>query len=113
MPARGSTLKRSIPIAFVTFLSLTGCILPLRRTVTPTPEAAPTQVATPTAPAARTLTICLGEEPNTLFPYANPNDAALSVLAAIDDGPIDAVSYEFQPVILKKLPGLADRKSTV
>jgi peptide/nickel transport system substrate-binding protein len=108
MPARGSTLKRSIPIAFTTFLLLTGCILPLRRTATPTPETAPTQVATATAVAARTLTVCLGEEPNTLFPYADPNDAALSVLAAIDDGPIDAVSYEFQPVILKKMPSLAD-----
>lgn len=108
MPARGSTLRRSIPIAFITSLLLTGCILPFGRPATPTPGTAPTQVATPTAAAARTLTVCLGEEPNTLFPYADPNDAALSVLAAIDDGPIDAVSYEFQPVILKKLPSLAD-----
>jgi peptide/nickel transport system substrate-binding protein len=62
--------------------------------------------ATPTPP--RALTICLGEEPNTLFPYASPNAAALSVLAAIDDGPIDTVSYEYQPVILRKIPGLKD-----
>jgi peptide/nickel transport system substrate-binding protein len=30
------------------------------------------------------------------------------VLAAINDGPIDAVSYEYQPVILTKIPSLAD-----
>jgi len=54
------------------------------------------------------LTVCLGEEPNTLFPYAQPNAAALSVLAAVDNGPIDSVSYEYQPVILQKLPSLAD-----
>jgi len=54
------------------------------------------------------LTICLGEEPNTLYPFASPNDAALSVLAAIDDGPIDTLDYNYQPVILKKLPSLAD-----
>ncbi len=108
MPAKGGTLRRSIPIAILTLLLVAGCILPFGATSTPTPEAASTQVVTPTAAAAKTLTICLGEEPNTLFPYANPNDAALSVLAAIDDGPIDAVSYEFQPVILTKMPSLAD-----
>ena len=108
MPGRGRRLTRPIPFAFVALLVLTGCILPLRRTATPTPELAATPAATPSAVAPRTLTICLGEEPNTLFPYSDPNDAALSVLAAIDDGPIDSVSYEFQPVILKKLPSLAD-----
>ena len=30
------------------------------------------------------------------------------MLAAIDDGPIDTISYDYQPVILQKLPSLAD-----
>ena len=63
---------------------------------------------TPTPAAKRTLTVCLGQEPNTLYPYGGPNDAALSVLAAIQDGPVDTVGYDLQRVILTKLPTLAD-----
>ncbi len=108
MPARRGSLRPSIPMAVISLLLVMGCILPFGQTATPSPQAAPSAVATATSVAPRTLTICLGEEPNTLFPYANPNEAAQSVLAAIDDGPIDAVSYVYQPVILKKLPSLAD-----
>ena len=95
----------AIVIALGTLFLASGCIT-AKNTVTPQPPALPTVApsATPTPP--RALTICLGEEPNTLFPYASPNAAALSVLAAIDDGPIDTVSYEYQPVILKKIPSL-------
>jgi len=52
------------------------------------------------------LTVCLGEEPNTLYPFGGPNAAARSVLASINDGPIDMVGYEYQPVILTKLPSI-------
>jgi peptide/nickel transport system substrate-binding protein len=52
------------------------------------------------------LTICLGQEPNTLYPFGGPNAAARSVLASINDGPIDLVGYEYQPVILTQLPSL-------
>ena len=31
---------------------------------------------------------------------------AQSVLAAIDNGPIDSVGYAYQPVILQKLPSI-------
>jgi peptide/nickel transport system substrate-binding protein len=67
-----------------------------------------TPASTPTSLPPRTLTVCLGEEPNTLYPFASPNAAARSVLAAIDDGPIDTLGYDVQPVILQKLPSLAD-----
>jgi len=59
-------------------------------------------------PATRSLTICLGEEPNTLYPYANLNPAARSVLSAIYDGPMDVVEYGYEPIILEKIPSLED-----
>jgi peptide/nickel transport system substrate-binding protein len=75
---------------------------------TPTSEISPTPGPTPTAAGPRTLTICLGEEPNTLYPFSGPNAAALSVLSAINDGPIDTINYDYQPVILQKMPSIAN-----
>lgn len=104
---------RAILFVLIATFFLSGCALPISIGKPPQPTAATSVVATlppatPTAPAPRTLTVCLGAEPNTLYPFSSPNDAALSVLAAIDDGPIDTISYEYQPVILTKLPTLAD-----
>ncbi len=75
-------------------------------TAIPTPE--PAASSTPTAVPPRTLTICLGQEPASLFPLNNPSAAARSVLAAVYDGPIDTNSYGYQPVILERLPSLAN-----
>src|SRR5512142_957312 len=67
---------------------------------------------TPT-PVKRALTICLGEEPNTLYPYGSLNAAARSVLSAIYDGPIDVVNYGYEAVILEKVPSLKDGDAQV
>ena len=69
---------------------------------TPTPQ--PTPSATPVPP--RKLTICLGQEPVSLYPVDNPSMAARSVLAAIYDGPIDTNSYGYQAVILQRIPSI-------
>ncbi len=68
------------------------------------------ETATPstTAIPPRVLTVCLGQEPSSLFPVNNPSSAARAVLAGIYDGPIDTNSYGYQPVILKNLPSLAN-----
>jgi peptide/nickel transport system substrate-binding protein len=76
---------------------------------TPAANETPTQpvpVLPTGTPSPRTLTVCLGQEPNTLYPFGGPNAAARSVLASIYDGPIDTVGYEYQPVILAQLPSL-------
>jgi peptide/nickel transport system substrate-binding protein len=66
-----------------------------------------TLIPLPTStPMPSALTVCLGQEPNTLYPFGGPNQAAQSVLAAINDGPIDTIGYEYQPVILTQLPSL-------
>lgn len=108
MPCTGGSLHPAIAFGICIAFLLTACALPFGRTATPTPPNPTTVAATPTPAPPRTLTICLGEEPNTLYPLADPNPAARSVLAAIDDGPIDTVSYDYQPVILTKMPSLAD-----
>ncbi len=75
----------------------------------PEPTAISTEIpaSLPTAtPAPRALTVCLGQEPNTLYPFGGPNAAARSVLASVFDGPIDTIGYEYQPVILTQLPSL-------
>jgi peptide/nickel transport system substrate-binding protein len=96
-------------IAISLLIGLAAC----QPSVTDTPsvsEATPTAIMvfdTP-APQPRSLTVCLGAEPNTLYPLGGPNTPAQSVLEAIYDGPIDTNSYGYQPVILKKLPSIAD-----
>ena len=56
----------------------------------------------------KTLTICLGEEPKSLYLYSADSLAAQDVLQAIYDGPIDIKDGEPIPVILEKIPNLAD-----
>ena len=56
----------------------------------------------------RELVICLGQEPETLYPYGKAMLAMSHVNEAIFDGPIDTLSYDYQPVILENLPNLED-----
>jgi len=72
--------------------------------VTPTPE----PVAMPD-----TLVICMGQEPETLYPYGGSMLAMSSVLESVYDGPIDARSFDYQAVILEKLPSLADGDAVI
>jgi len=107
--------KALIPL-FILALILPACAPQV--TVTPFIADTPTAAQTPPAaqtpkPAARSLTVCLGEEPNTLYPYGNLNSAARSVLSAIYDGPMDVVKYGYEPIILEKIPSLEDGDAQV
>ena len=99
-------------------LSILAVMLPAcAPQVTVTPVIAETQtpatpLPTPT-PATRSLNVCLGQEPNTLYPYGNLNSAARSVLSAIYDGPMDVVEYGYEPIILEKIPSLEDGDAQV
>lgn len=66
--------------------------------VTPTPE--------PTGP--RSLVICMGQEPDSLFFYGTGMLSAAQIFEAIYDGPLDNRNFAYQPVILEKLPSLSD-----
>ena len=108
-------LYRPIPLLMLVTILLSACgdfssasrEAP-RPTVTPTSQ--PTVVP---AASLRNLTICLGQEPNTLYPFGSLNASAQSVLAAIDDGPIDIVGYTYQPVVLQKLPSTTDGDAVI
>jgi len=111
-PAETAQEKDAIMIFRKTFfwvlvlsLGLSACGTVTSPQATPTPPVTPVPTFTP-VPVARTLTVCLGEEPNTLYPYGAPNASARSVLEAVNDGPIDNVGYDYQPVILTRLPGM-------
>lgn len=57
--------------------------------------------------ASQQLTICLGQEPQTLFWYSPLSPAARSILAAVYDGPFDRLNFNNLAVILETVPSLA------
>ena len=97
-------MKKTLPIVLFIFIVITAC--GLSQTVqTETPTVIVTPPPSPTTPPeSRSLAICLGQEPNTLYPLGELNAAARSVLAAINDGPIDMVGYDYQPVAITRMP---------
>jgi peptide/nickel transport system substrate-binding protein len=72
----------------------------------------PEETTTPT-PVPRILTICTGAEPDNLSVYAGLSLIKNHILEAIYDGPIDSNGFDFQPVILEKLPDLADGDAAI
>jgi len=66
--------------------------------------ATPTTAATATPVPQKTLVICLGDEPKSLYLYGDSSQSMWSVLESIYDGPIDTVNYVPQPVILENIP---------
>ena len=106
-------INRSIPLlVLITFL-LSACAgSPSKSSEQAVPTIMPPPSFTPT-PSPRTLTVCLGQEPNTLYPYGNLNAAAQSLLAAIDDGPVDRIGYTYKPAILQKLPSVVNGDATI
>jgi len=79
--------------------------------VTATPEPV---VATAAAP--KTLVVCMGQEPDTLFFYGGNMLAAVQVNEAMYEGgtiPYDTNTFAFQPLIYEKAPSLADGDAAV
>ena len=77
----------------------------------PAREASGTLPFTPAVP--QELTLCLPSEPQSLYLYARPEPGRDHVLAALYDGPIDSHDYQFQPVLLTKLPSVADGDAVI
>ncbi|MDY7079879.1 MAG: ABC transporter substrate-binding protein [Chloroflexota bacterium] len=80
-------------------------------TVPPTPTAPP-PTPSPT-PEPQILTVCLPDEPDSLYLYGTNSLAAQHVWQAIYDGPFDSRSYVYQPVILTSRPDLAGSSAAV
>ena len=106
--------RRLIHIPILLMLTLSACAP--QATGTPVIRDAPTETPAPLptpTPDSRLLTICLGDEPTTLYAYGGLNSAARSVLSAIYDGPMDTVDYGYESVIFEKVPNLADGDAQV
>ena len=76
----------------------------------PTQPAEPTQTLPTIAPTAvpnKSLVVCVGAEPDSLYMYANSSRTTWSILEAVYDGPFDQVNYQPQPVILQSVPSVA------
>lgn len=107
MKSTGKLLSMLVLISFI----LTACqAAPTPPPATPTalpPTATP--VPSPTAtPEPKVLTICLGQEPQTLYMYGSAARSMWAVLEAVYDGPIDTRGFESVPVLLEKMPARAD-----
>lgn len=73
----------------------------------PSPTISTTSTSSQTGPEA--LNICIVGEPDTLYLYGGSQLRATGhVMEALYDGPVDHRDYGYHPVILEKLPSLAD-----
>ena len=104
-------MPRKLAALICLALLLASCTGPAP-TAAPSPAVpdtpAPTLTAEPTpTPEPRKLTVCLAEEPQTLYAYGGNSRSMWSVLEALYDGPFDTRGFAVQPVILEKLPSLA------
>ncbi len=105
MGIRNHTIRMAAVSIIITAFFLTAC-----GEAKPFPSASVTQTSevtlTPTVEPQKTLVVCLGEEPESLYLYNHSSIAMWSVLEAIYDGPIDTENFEPSAVILKELPSL-------
>lgn len=85
-----------------------GPPLPPVFTSTPIPSTA-TLPPKPSTTPARSLVVCLGQEPTSLYVYGSSSRGMWSVLEALYDGPFDTRKFTPVPVILTRLPALPDQ----
>jgi ABC-type transport system substrate-binding protein len=101
MPSRKAPALAAVLI--VISLILSAC-QPQSTPEAPTPVLPPTQLpqtdpaqeqpSLPPVPTpARSLVICLGQEPDTLYPFGSSAPSMWSVLEAVYDGPFDMLEY--------------------
>jgi peptide/nickel transport system substrate-binding protein len=70
---------------------------------------------TPIEPIIKELIICVNNEPESLYPYANPrlNSATEHILQSIYEPLYTSLSYDYQARGLEKIPSLADGDATI
>ncbi|WP_299024211.1 peptide ABC transporter substrate-binding protein [uncultured Thermanaerothrix sp.] len=95
-------------VVLILVLTLVACQATSRengKITPPNPMATsiPSPLPSPTQPP-KVLTVCLGEEPLTLYLYGGNSRAMWNILEALYDGPVDWVNGQAQPVLLERLP---------
>jgi peptide/nickel transport system substrate-binding protein len=99
-------LFATLSLFLILAVVLTACGNGLQGSSSSETPATVTLQPTATAVPPKTLVVCLGYEPSSLYLYKESSRAMWSVLEALYDGPIDTVNFEPQPVILEALPTL-------
>ena len=94
-------IKDSLTIALGCLFIFSACAG--QKSLSPAPSGQITKAA-----QQKTITICINEEPESLYLYSANSNAAKIILQAIYDGPIDYKEGEAYPVILEKIPNLKD-----
>ena len=72
----------------------------------PEPSATPAPTLTPTPAGPQELTVCSGEEPQSLYLYADNSAAAQSIRQTIYDGPFDLVNGQSVGTLFAQTPSL-------
>jgi peptide/nickel transport system substrate-binding protein len=107
-PLNLSRLQRFSFLMVISIMLLSACqpqVAPTSDVQTePEPPAVVLPTTEPTPEPPSSLVICIGEEPQTLYPYGGNSKGMWSILEAIYDGPIDTVNFMPEPVILEKIP---------
>jgi peptide/nickel transport system substrate-binding protein len=107
------SLKACLSITILALLGLCAACTD----VEPDPTTPPVPTRPPPTPSPTpepvVLTVCLPEEPDSLYLYGNSGQAAQHVWQTIYDGPLDTRNYAYQPVILTSLPSFANGGVTV
>jgi peptide/nickel transport system substrate-binding protein len=105
-----------VPAVLILLLAACAPAMPATSAPATQPPAADTPQPTPAAsptPEVHPLAICTAREPADLFLYNEMTPAKRAILSALYDGPTDRVAYDAQPVILTKLPSLADGDASI
>jgi peptide/nickel transport system substrate-binding protein len=101
-----------VSLAGLSACSAEGFKWPWQEMATPIPT--PVVTIEPTTVPEKEMTICLGEEPESLFIYAGQQSYAMwSILEAVYDGPIDRTRGGYTAVILQKIPTYEDGDLTL
>lgn len=112
-------IARLLPLLIV--LCMTGCLNGGQRSEDfQVPVVAPAEDEPGPALPEPVLVVCIGQEPDSLYMYNTDMLASSQVLeaiydggAGIEDGATDNRSFSYQPVIIEKLPSLADGDAVI
>ncbi|NQS91013.1 MAG: hypothetical protein HQ574_01275 [Chloroflexi bacterium] len=98
-------LKQKYFLAVLLILTLTACAVDRSILQIPLQEdKGPHSTVIPAPEPKRILSICLGEEPDSLFIYGDQSTSANIIRQAIYDGPVDQVNFQPISTILEDIP---------
>jgi len=112
MPEPERLRRITFLFVFILGIALTACAVESQPQLTMPQVKEKTQVPSPAPtlePPVNMLSICVGEEPTSLFLYGDTSPVARAIRQALYDGPVDVLNFGVEPVILAQLPSQANQ----